>query len=116
VTEKPEDRHNYYRDIRTGQTCYLTIGQTAVCRYCAGMADAIRLASGLMVEVEEDRIQVNRGSAASEVFHGEVRHLVDALVQAADFAETADPWSDGVTTMATRAGIQTERRFYLRLR
>lgn len=53
-----------------------------VCADCIGTADAIRLAGSLTVEVEEDRLLVRRGSAVVEVLPHEVRHLVDAQVQA----------------------------------
>ena len=55
----------------------------ALCPDCARTADAIRLAGGLTVEVQEDRLLVRRGSAVVEVLPREVRHLVDALVEAA---------------------------------
>jgi hypothetical protein len=52
-----------------------------VCPDSVRTGDAIRLVGGLTVEVREDRLVLRRGSATVEVPPGEVRHLVDALVE-----------------------------------
>jgi hypothetical protein len=83
VAEEPEHCDDCYWLIGPGQRYFLTIEQAVVCPDCVGAADAIRLAGGLMVEVGEDRLLLKRGSAAVEVLPHEVRHLVDALVEAA---------------------------------
>jgi hypothetical protein len=83
VARKPEHCHDCYRLICPGQTYFLTIEQAVVCPDCLRTADAIRLAGGLTVEVGEDWLMVRRGDAVVGVFPGEVRHLVDALVEAA---------------------------------
>jgi hypothetical protein len=61
----------------------LTIEQAVVCPDCIRTVDAIRLSSGLTVEVREDGLLLRRGSGIVDVFPHEVRHLVDALVEAA---------------------------------
>ena len=83
VAEKPEHCHDCYRLIRPGERYFLTMELAALCPDCARTTDAIRLAGGLTVEVREDRLLVRRGGAVVKVFPHEVRHLVDALVEAA---------------------------------
>jgi hypothetical protein len=83
TAEEPEHCHDCYRLIRPGQRYFLTIEDAVLCPDCARRADAIRLARGLTVEIQEDRRLVGRGKAVVEVLPGEVRHLVDALVEAA---------------------------------
>jgi hypothetical protein len=83
AAQEPEHCHDCYRLIRRGERCFLTREQAIVCPDCIGASDAIRLTGGLTVEVGEDRLLVRRGSAVVEVFPHEVRHLVDALVEAA---------------------------------
>ena len=82
VSEEPEHCHDCYRLISPGQRYFLTMELAALCPDCAETADAIRLSDGLTVEVEQDRVLVRRGTAVVEVFPHEVRHLVDALVEA----------------------------------
>jgi hypothetical protein len=55
----------------------------ALCPDCARTSEAIRLAGGLTVKVQEDKLLVRRGSAALEVFPHKLPRLVDALVEAA---------------------------------
>ena len=43
----------------------------------------IRVRDDLTVEVKRDRLLVQRGQAVVEVLPGEIRHLVNALVEAA---------------------------------
>jgi len=45
--------------------------------------DAIRVADDLLVVIEEDRLVVRRGDTCVAVLPGEVRYLVDALVEGA---------------------------------
>jgi hypothetical protein len=61
----------------------LTVDDAVLCPDCVKDADAIRLSGGLTVEVGHDRLLVRRGSDVVEVLAGEVRHLVDALVEGA---------------------------------
>jgi hypothetical protein len=82
VAERPEHCHDCYRLIRPGQRYFLTIEQAVVCSDCVRTADAIHLAGGLTVEVREDGLLVRRGSGTVQVLPHEVRHLVDALVEA----------------------------------
>ena len=105
VAEKPEHCHDYYRLIRPGHRYFLTIEQLVVCPDCVGTADAIRLSGGLTVEVEEDRLLVRRGSAVVEVFPREVRHRVDALVEAVGRLDGVDRVS---RTMDTSEGVSFE--------
>jgi hypothetical protein len=83
VAEVPEHCHEGWWLIRPGRTYFLTAEQAVVCPDCAKTADAIRLSGGLTVEVHEDRLLLQRGSAVVEVLPHEVRHLLDALVEAA---------------------------------
>ena len=89
VATEPEPCHDGYRLSHPGQRYFLTIEQAVVCPDCVRAADTIWLADGLAAEVGEDRVQVRRGSATVEVFLREVRHLVDALMEAATFLFTA---------------------------
>jgi hypothetical protein len=57
--------------------------RAVLCPDCAETAEAIRLAGGLTVEVQGDRLLVRRGGSAVEVLPHEVRHLVDARVEEA---------------------------------
>jgi len=43
----------------------------------------IRVREGLAVEVNRDRLLIQRGTAEVEVFPAKVRHLVKALAEAA---------------------------------
>jgi hypothetical protein len=83
VAQEPEHCHDCYRLIRPGQRYFLTIEQAVLCPDCIRTSDSIRLAGGLSVEVGHDRLLVRRGSDVIEVLAGEVRHLVDALVEGA---------------------------------
>jgi hypothetical protein len=83
VAEVPEHCHACYRLIQPGQTYYLTIGQAILCDRCIRSADAIRVTDDLVVVVEDKRLLVRRGNLVVEVHRGEVRRLVDALVEAA---------------------------------
>jgi hypothetical protein len=60
--------------------------QVVVCPDCIRMADAVRLAGGLTVKVQEDRLLVTRGSAVVEGFPLKVRYLVDGLLEVVDQA------------------------------
>jgi hypothetical protein len=83
VAEEPEHCHDCHRLIRAGQRYFLTIEQAVVCPECIGESDAVRLAGGLTIEVGKDRLLVRRGGSTIEVLPHEMRHLVDALVEAA---------------------------------
>jgi hypothetical protein len=89
VAEEPEHCHDCYWLIRPGQGYFLTIEQAVVCPDCAKKGDAIRLAGGLTVEVQEDRLLVMRGGETVEVLTHDVRHLADALVEAAALLSSA---------------------------
>ena len=83
VAEEPEHCHACYRLIRPGQTYYLTIENTVLCTDCALSERVIRVRDDLAVEVKRDRLLIGRGSSEVEVFAGEIRHLVNALVEGA---------------------------------
>ena len=83
AAEKPEHCHAYFRLIRPGQTYYLTLEQEVLCADCALGEGLIRVRDDLAVEVKSDRLVVRRGKAEVEVFPSEIRHLVNALVEAA---------------------------------
>jgi hypothetical protein len=72
-----------YRLIRPGQTYYLTIEHEVLCADCALDEKVIRVRDDLAIEVKRDRLVVRRGKAEVEVFPGEIRHLVNALAEAA---------------------------------
>jgi hypothetical protein len=54
-----------------------------LCADCALVAEVIRVREDLAIEVKRDRLLVRRGEAEVEVFPGEIRHLVNALAEAA---------------------------------
>ena len=83
VAEKPEHCFACFRLIRPGQTYYLTIEHEVLCADCALDEGVIRVRDDLAVEVKRDRLLVRRGEAEMVVFPGEIRHLVNALAEAA---------------------------------
>jgi hypothetical protein len=82
VAETPEHCHACYRLILSGQTYYLTIENTVLCTDCALSEGVIRVRDDLAVQVRRDRLLIRRGHSEVEVFAGEIRHLVNALVEA----------------------------------
>ncbi len=83
VAEKPEHCFACYRLIRPGQTYYLTIEDEVLCEDCALDEKVIRVREDLAVEVKRDRLLLRRGEAEVDVFRDEIRHLVNALAEAA---------------------------------
>jgi hypothetical protein len=83
IAEEPEHCFACYRLIRPGQTYYLTIEQEVLCADCALDEGVIRVREDLALEVKRDRLVVRRGQAKVEVLPGEVRHLLNALAEAA---------------------------------
>jgi hypothetical protein len=83
VPEKLEHCFACYRLIRPGQTYYLTIEGIVHCQDCALSKGVIRVREDLAVEVKRDRLLIQRGKVGVEVFPGEIRHLVNALAEAA---------------------------------
>ena len=81
VAEKPEHCFSCYRLIRPGQTYYLTIEGIVHCEDCALSEGVIRVGEDLAIEIRRDRLLIQRGKAEVEVFPGEIRHLVSALVE-----------------------------------
>ena len=71
------------RLIRPGQTYYLTIEGTVLCADCALVEGVIRVREDLVVQIKRDRLLIQRGEAEVEVFPSEIRHLVNALAEAA---------------------------------
>jgi hypothetical protein len=105
VAEESEHCHECYRLIRPGQRYFLTIEQAAVCPDGIGAADAVRLAGGLTIEVWEDRLQLRRGSMALVAFPHQVRHRVDALLEAVGRLNGVDRVS---RTMDASEGVSFE--------
>ena len=91
VSEHPEHCFACYRPIRPGQVYYLTIEQEALCADCALDEGSIRVRDDLVVEVKRDQLLVQRAEAEVEVFPGEIRHLVNALVEAASGSHRGRP-------------------------
>jgi len=65
------------------RTYHLTIEFEVHCEDCALSEGVIRVRENLAVEIKRDRLLVQRGKAEVEVFPQEVRHLVNALAEAA---------------------------------
>ena len=82
VAEAPEHCFACYRLIRPGQTYHLTIEFEVLCVDCALSEGLIRVREDLAVEVRRDRLLIQRGKTEVEVLSGEIRHLVNALVEA----------------------------------
>jgi hypothetical protein len=84
VAQHPEHSHECYRLIRPGETYHHTAENTALCQERADfeVLDTIRVTDDLLVEVGDGQLRVRRGETAVMVYPGEVRHLVDALVEA----------------------------------
>lgn len=55
-----------------------------LCADCVLNEGLIRVRDGLAVEVKPDRLVVKRGNDEVEALPGEVRHLVNALVEGAE--------------------------------
>jgi hypothetical protein len=83
VAGEPVHCFTCFRLIRPGQAYYLTIEDEVLCADCALDEGVIRVREDLAVEVRRDRLLVQRGKAEVEVFAGEIRHLVNALVEGA---------------------------------
>jgi len=89
IAQHPEHCFECYRLIRPGETYYQTAENTVLCQQCARkgasmeVLDTIQAADDLVVEVSDDRLRVRRGDDSVEVLLTEVRHLVDALGEAA---------------------------------
>jgi hypothetical protein len=83
VAEEPVHCLVCFHLIPPGQTYYLTIEHEVLCADCALDEGVIRVREDLAVEVKRDRLSIQRGRAEVEVFPGEIRHLVNALAEAA---------------------------------
>lgn len=83
VGSEPEHCFACFRFICPGQTYYLTVDGTVLCEDCALTDDIVRVREDLVIGVKRDRLLIQRGEAEVEVFPGEIRHLVNALVEAA---------------------------------
>ena len=83
VAEELEHCFACFRPIRPGQIYHLTIEFEVLCADCALSEGVIRVRDDLAVEVRHDRLVIKRGKASVEVLPGEIRHLVNALVEAA---------------------------------
>jgi hypothetical protein len=83
VAKKPGHCFACFRLIRPGQTYYLTIEHEVLGADCALIEDVIRVREDSVVKVKRDRLLIQRGEAEVEVFPGEIRHLVNALAEAA---------------------------------
>jgi hypothetical protein len=85
TAKQPEHCHKCYRLIHSGETYYQTAKNTVLCEQCAAVEplDSIQATDGLTVEIHEDHLKILRGDTGFDVRLAEVRHLVDALVDAA---------------------------------
>ena len=83
VAEEPEHCFACFRLIQPGQTYYLTMEQEVLCADRALVEEVVRVRDDLAVEIKRDRLLIQRGKAEVEVFPGEIRHLVNALAEAA---------------------------------
>ena len=68
VAEEPEHCFACYRLIRPGQIYYLTIENIVHCEDCALSQGVIRVREDLAIEVKRDRLLIQRGEVAVEVF------------------------------------------------
>ena len=84
TSQHSEHCHRCYRLIPPGETHYETGKNTVLCKRCAAAKslDAIQAADDLVVEIHEDHLTIRRGNSSLDVRLDEVRHLVDALVDA----------------------------------
>ena len=85
TSQHSEHCHRCYRLIPPGETHYETGKNTVLCKRCAAAKslDAIQAADDLAVEIHEHHLTLRRGNESLDVRLDEVRHLVDALVDAA---------------------------------
>ena len=83
VANEPEHCSACFRLIRPDQPYYLTIENTVLCGDCVLFDGVIRVRDDLSVELKRDRPLIQRGRAQVEVFPGEIRHLANALAEAA---------------------------------
>lgn len=83
IAGKLEHCFGCFQRIRPGQTCYVTIEHAVLCASCALDQKAILVREHLAVEVKRDWPVARCGEAEVKVLPGEVRHLVDALAEAA---------------------------------
>jgi hypothetical protein len=81
--KEPEHCFACYRLIRPGQSYYLTIEGIVHCEDCALSEGVIRVREDLAIEVQHDRLLIQRGKAGVVVFPDEIRHLANALAEAA---------------------------------
>jgi 3-deoxy-D-arabino-heptulosonate 7-phosphate (DAHP) synthase class II len=79
-----------------------------LCEACALSEGVIRVRDDLAVEAKRDRLLVQRGDVEAEVFAGEIRHLVAALVDAA--AELAEVLALGGKAAWPTPGLDMPKR------
>ena len=83
----PEHCHECYRLIPPGEIYNQTKENTAFCKQCVGRADelldTILATDEPVVDIYEDYLTIRRGETGVEVRLNEVRHLVDAMLDAA---------------------------------
>jgi hypothetical protein len=82
VADEPVHCYACFRLIRLGQAYYPTIAHEVLCADCALVDEVIRVRDDVAFEVKRDRLLVRRGKTEVVVFSGEIRHLVNALVEA----------------------------------
>jgi hypothetical protein len=61
----------------------MTVDFEVLCEDCALSQDVIRVREDLAFEAKQDRVVIQRGEAEVEVFPNEIRHLANALAEAA---------------------------------
>ena len=89
IVATPDHRLDCFRLIRPGRNYYQGNGNTVLCPTCCGNlligedSQALTTTSGLIVDYGGGLIRIRREGATIEVKTRAVRHLVDALVEAA---------------------------------
>jgi hypothetical protein len=78
--------------IHPGQTFFLITGNAMLCGDCIRDKDAIRVTKDLLVVIDRDLLVLRRGDVSHAVLPGEVRHLVDALVEGKEKLADRKPW------------------------
>ena len=92
VAEELEHCFVCFRPIRPGQIYHLPIEFEVLCADRALSEDVIPVRDDLPVEAKRDRLLVQRGNVEVEVFAGEIRYRVAAVVDAtAELAEVLVP-------------------------
>jgi len=90
IASRPEHCLACYRLIRAGETYHQTEENRVLCRQCAGpgqadeLRDTIPVTDDLEIELSDGGLRLRRRSTGTGIilYPGELRHLVEALVEA----------------------------------